>query len=160
QAKRANFKRARFLAAELTCSLDGLFERRAIDDVEAQQLLLGLGKGTIDDQRLAARPDRGRRRRRHQASNRPKLSLALQLLRHHGALGQNRIVLFFGPAADHRLVVIAEDCVEHAGFPPLSLSQYAVSRQAAEEKPRSRALDELSTQGCRPRSFRPWSKAD
>ena len=79
--------------------VDRLVEGRAVDDVEAEQLLLGLGEGAVDDERLASRADGGRRRRRHQAHRRAELAVGPQLVGHHRALGEDRVVLLLGPGS-------------------------------------------------------------
>ena len=55
--------------------LDGFIESVAIDDVEAEELLLGFGERAIDDERLAAVAQRGGGGRRHQAGDRAELAL-------------------------------------------------------------------------------------
>ncbi len=66
---------ARIGRGELTREPEGLIERLAIDDVEAEQLLLGLGKRAIDDEwRVLVLAQRRGRRRRHQPRHRPELA--------------------------------------------------------------------------------------
>ena len=88
-----------------------------VDDVEAEQLLLGLGERPVDHQRrlavlrsvVAAVVGSSR-------ATGPSLPLAGQLLVDDVELRHHRVVLLLGPGADDVFVVVAEHGVEHGRF--------------------------------------------
>ena len=97
-------------------TLERLLERGAVDDVEAEQLLLGLGKGAVDHQgRVAVLAQGGGRGGRHQPRDGAELPALRELLLHHVELGHDGVVLLLAPGEDDVFVVVAEDGVEHGG---------------------------------------------
>src|SRR5580698_1101842 len=60
---------ARIGGAEVARDIDGGIEVLAVDDVEAEQLLLGLSIGTVQHQRRIVLAQRGRRGGRQQSSD-------------------------------------------------------------------------------------------
>src|SRR5207302_2211990 len=104
-----------------------------VDDVKAEQLLLGLCKRPVDDQRrLMVLPDRRGGGRRHEADGRTELAILGKLLMDHIELGHDRVVLFLAPGKDDVFVVVAEDGVEHGG---LSCSQGRTTIAPADTAP-------------------------
>ena len=107
---------ARIGPAEILGGLERLVEGGAVDDIEAQELLLGLGEGPVDHQRrLAVLAQRGGRGGGQEPGDGAEAALLGQLLLHHGELGHDGIVLGLGPGADDVFAVVAEDGVEHGG---------------------------------------------
>lgn len=51
---------------EFFCALEDFLQCVAIDDVKPEQALLGFGEGSIDDQLLTTRSQRGGRRGQHE----------------------------------------------------------------------------------------------
>ena len=102
--------------AKIARDVERLVEVVAVDDVEAEQLLLGLGIGAVDHDRRIVLAQRGRRRRRQQPRHRAEPALFCQLVLHDGELRHDRGVLFLGPGTDGVFVVIAEDGVEHVNL--------------------------------------------
>src|SRR6185312_5837446 len=102
-------------ARQVAGSLERLVERRTVDDIEPKELLLGLGEGTVDYQRLAAFSDGGRGGRRQQAGDRPEPALVGELLLHDRELGHDGVILLLAPGADHVFGIVAKDGVKHGG---------------------------------------------
>src|SRR5882672_5730826 len=67
-------------AGEVLRDVERRIEALAFDDVEPEQLLLGLRERAVDHERLLALADRGRGRRRHQPRDRAQPALRGQLL--------------------------------------------------------------------------------
>jgi hypothetical protein len=128
---------ARIGLSELARDVEDLVEVGAIDDIEAEQLLLGLGEGTVDHERRFAVLAQGRRRgRRQEAGDRPELALACDLLVHDRELRHHGLVMLLRPGAGDLLVVIAEDGVLHrdhlvVGFGRRSRLRGRACRQAS-----------------------------
>src|SRR5215467_8557571 len=121
-------------APQLHRGLDRLLQRRAVDDVEAQQLLLRLGEGSVDYDRLLSLPNGDRGGRRQQADRRPQPALLSQLLLDDVELGDRSVVLLFRPSADFVFGIVTKDGVEHGS----SLSKdERVSPQPTGKKVRS-----------------------
>src|SRR6185437_13327349 len=60
QAQRADLEAAAgFVGFQLARGGDGLLKTGAFDDIEAEKLLFGLGKGPVDDHRLSPGTQRG-----------------------------------------------------------------------------------------------------
>src|SRR3546814_6082786 len=79
-----------------------LVQGRAVDDVKAEQLLLGLGERPVEHQRLvAALAQRGRRGGRQQAGDGAEPAPVRQFLLNDGELRHDRVVLVLGPGADN-----------------------------------------------------------
>src|SRR5215475_13351615 len=105
---------ARTGAAELLGDVQRLLERGAIDHIETEQLLLGLGERTVDDHgRIAILPQRGGGRCWHQTCHRPEPTFPAELLLYDRELGHDGGVLFLGPGADGVFRMVAKDGVEH-----------------------------------------------
>jgi hypothetical protein len=117
--------------AKVAGDVDRLIEILAVDDVEAEQLFLGLGIGTVDHDRRIVLAQRGRRCRRQQARDRPEPALFRQFVLYDGKLLHDGRVLFPGPGTDGIFIVIAKDGVEHADqFPFVTRTiHYARRRQ-------------------------------
>src|SRR5262249_32099672 len=89
---------ARVHGSELARRLDRGVERGAIDDEEAEELLLGFGERAVDDERLLAAPaQRRRRRRRQEARDRTEPPLFGPLLLHRAHLRHHTVVLLLAP---------------------------------------------------------------
>jgi hypothetical protein len=107
---------ARIGPAEILGGLERLVEGGAVDDIEAQELLLGLGEGPVDHQRrLAVLAERGGRGGGQETGDGAEAALLRQPLLHHGELGHDGIVLGLAPGADDVFAVVAEYGVEHGG---------------------------------------------
>ena len=72
--------------AEIARDVDRLVEIVAVDEVEPEQLLLGLGIGTVEHDRRIVLAQRGRRCRRQQPRHRPEPALFGQSVLHDGEL--------------------------------------------------------------------------
>src|SRR6476659_1152100 len=143
-AERSDLERTRGAARarQLAGSLDRLIERRTIDDIEAEELLLGLGERAVDHQRLTALPDGGRGGRRQQSGDWPQSALVGELLLHDRELGHDGVILLLGPGADDIFGIVAKDGVKHGGAPRLSWDEWGwqlptrgLSEIAAKAKP-------------------------
>src|SRR5207302_365329 len=107
-----------------------------VDDVKAEQLLLGLCKRPVDDQRrLMVLPDRRGGGRRHEADRRTELAILGKLLMDHIELGHDRFILFLAPGKDDVFVVVAEDGVEH-GVSPVPKDERRL-RQPTRRRPKN-----------------------
>ena len=108
--RRRGWPRARSRA-----TLERLLERRAVDDVEAEQLLLGLGERAVDDQRRSC-PCAAWSPRWSASGARPARACPALASRccTTAQLGHDRVVLLLGPGADDVFVMVAEDGIEHA----------------------------------------------
>src|SRR5262249_46261622 len=125
--------------------LERLLERRAVDDIEAEQLLLGLSERPVDHQRrLPVLPDRGRDGGRHEPGGRPELALLGEPLVHDIELGHDGVVLLLGPGIDDVFIVVAADGVEHS-----SLTLFPPQAEGAGRRPTPRLKKRAS--GSRPR---------
>src|SRR5690349_3652814 len=69
-----DLERTVLVLAKVTRRLDGFVEVLAIDQVEAQKLLLGLGERAVDDKSFAAVAHGGGGGGRHQARDGPELA--------------------------------------------------------------------------------------
>ena len=119
-ADRADFIGAAGIGrAEIARDVERLVEILAVDDVEAEQLFLGLGIGAVDHDRRIVLAQRGRRRRRQQPRDRAEPALLGQFVLHDGEFLHDRGVLFPGPGADEVFIVVAKDGVEHADTVPV-----------------------------------------
>src|SRR5215468_9998918 len=116
-------------ASQLHRGLDRLLQRRAVDDIEAQELLLGFGERSVNYDRLLAFPNGGRGSGRQQASGRPQPALLHQLLFDDVELGDHSVVLLFRPGTNYVFGIVTKDGVEHG---PLFLrtNEYRRRRQA------------------------------
>src|SRR6266700_66390 len=101
--------------AELARDIERLVEILAVDDIKAEQLLLGFGIGAVDHQRRILLAQGGRRRGRQQPRHRAEPTLLGKLFLHHRELLHDRLVLLLAPGADEVLIVIAKDGVKHVG---------------------------------------------
>src|SRR5258708_3288527 len=111
---------ARVGCTKLARDLEHLVERLAVDDVEAQKLLLGLGERAVDhDRLLAILAQRGGGGGWQQPRHRAKLALPGKLVQDPAELGHDGIILLLGPGAGHFFIVIAKDCVLHAALSSL-----------------------------------------
>ena len=99
--------------AEVARDFERFIEVLAIDDVEAEQLLLGLGKGTVQHQRRIVLAQRGGGGRGQKPRDRAEPALLGQLFLHDAKFGHDGGVLFLGPGTHRVFVVIAEDGVQH-----------------------------------------------
>ena len=70
--------------AEIARDVERLVEVLAVDDIEAEQLLLGFGKGAVQHQRRIVLAQRGRRRGRQQPRDRAEPALFGELVLHDG----------------------------------------------------------------------------
>src|SRR5215831_12708135 len=116
-------------ASQLHRGLDRLLQRGAVDDVEAQELLLGFGERSVDHDRLLTFPNGGRGSGGQQASGRPQPALLRQFLLDDVELGDRSIVLLFRPGADYVFGIVTKDGVEH-GTLLSRTKEYRRSRQA------------------------------
>ena len=105
--------------AEIARDVERLVEILAVDDIEAEQLFLGLGIGAVEHDRRIVLAQRGRRGRRQQPRHRAEPALLGQFVLHHGELLHDRGVLFPGPGTDEVFIVVAKDGVEHAVSVPV-----------------------------------------
>src|SRR5262249_49014190 len=106
---------ARVRRGELARRLDRRVERGAIDDEEAEELLLGLGEWAVDDERLLPVPGQRRRRRRGQeAGDRAQPTLLGPPLLGRPPLHHPGVVLLLAPGTDDVFGVVTKDRVEHA----------------------------------------------
>ncbi len=120
--------------AEIARDGDRLVEVVAVDQIEAEQLFLGLGIGAVEHDRRIFLAQRGRRRGRQQPGDRAEPALLLQFVMHHGEFFHHRGVLFPAPGADKVFIVIAKDGVQHGFRVPVRsrTDEYARSRQQSE----------------------------
>ena len=72
--------------AEIARDVQRLVEVLAVDDVEAEQLFLGFGKGAVEHQRRIVLAQRGRRRGRQQPRDRAEPALFGEFVLHDGKL--------------------------------------------------------------------------
>ena len=101
--------------AEIARDVDRLIEVLAVDDIEAEQLFLGLGIGAVEHQRRIVLAQRGRSGRRQQPRHRTEPALFGQFVLHDGKFLHDLGVLFLGPGTDGVFIVIAKDGVKHGG---------------------------------------------
>jgi multidrug efflux pump subunit AcrA (membrane-fusion protein) len=94
--------------------LDRVIVVFGFDQNETEQLLLGLGKGTVEHDRRIILAQRGRRRGRQQARHRAEPALLGELVLHDGEFLHHHGVLFLGPGTHGVFVVIAKDGVQHS----------------------------------------------
>ena len=85
---------------ELFRRVEGGLQGGAVDDVEAEELLLGLREGPVDHQFLAPLAQGRGRRRRQQAGHRPQPSLPGELVVHRVEPCHGLVVMVLGPCAD------------------------------------------------------------
>src|SRR5262245_60986760 len=85
----------------------------AFDDVEAEELFLRFGEGTVDHDVLTSFAQRGGGGRGHEPRDRTEPSLVREFLAYRGEAAEHRIVLLLRPAAHDVFRVIAEDGVKH-----------------------------------------------
>ena len=104
--------------AEVLRRGDRLLERRALDDEEAEELLLGLRERPVEDDCLLALAKGRRGRRRHQAGDRPQASLAGEPVGHDIELGDDGGILLRRPGLDDVFAVVTEDGVLHSRGSP------------------------------------------
>src|SRR6185437_5485074 len=102
---------------------------------EAEQLLLGLGEGAVDDQRrLLGLAQRGGGRGRQLAQGGAQLAGLGQALADDGELVHHRLVLFLAPGPDDILIVVAKYRILHEGLPGLAIGRTTMPAADRAEK--------------------------
>jgi hypothetical protein len=100
---------------ELARHGERLVEIGNVDHVEAQQLLLGLGEGAIDDERRILRLAQGRGRGgRQKTKRRSELARLHQTVPHHGEPPHDGLLLLLAPGTDDVFLIVTKDGVKHA----------------------------------------------
>src|SRR3954454_6141580 len=103
---------------EVARKLQRLLQSGDVDDIEAEQLLLGFGIRSVDHQRrLLVLVQCRRRRRRQQADRGAEPALLRKLVVNDIKPRHHRIVLFLGPGENRVFIVVAKQGVEHAAVP-------------------------------------------
>lgn len=136
-----------------------MVEILAVDDVEAEKLLLGLREGAVEHQGLGRLADGGRGGGGQQPGDRPHPPFGPKLLLHGPEAGHDGRVLLLRPGVDDVFPVVAEDGVEHG-----QTSGVSVSRTGGRPALRHRSRDKVegavepSVLPTQPRRATAWKK--
>src|SRR5262249_31796399 len=98
--------------------LERRLEIHAIDDIEAEELLLGLGERAVDHQGpVASLAQGGGGGGRQEAGDGAEAALLRPLLLGGDEPADDGVILLLAPGADDILLIVAKDRIEHRILP-------------------------------------------